>query len=80
MLNRTSVSSQVIVNIDILILFHNRDKNVNIQLIGMSATLPNLSLLAEWLDAELYKTEFRPVPLNEQCKVLYDIYKHARFI
>ncbi|KZC14173.1 DNA polymerase theta [Dufourea novaeangliae] len=51
-----------------------RDENVNIQLIGMSATLPNLSLLAEWLDAELYKTDFRPVPLNEQCKFGKNIY------
>ncbi|XP_076643351.1 DNA polymerase theta [Halictus rubicundus] len=51
-----------------------RDENVNIQLIGMSATLPNLSLLAEWLDAELYKTDFRPIPLNEQCKIDKNIY------
>ncbi|CAL7951362.1 unnamed protein product [Xylocopa violacea] len=51
-----------------------RDENINIQLIGMSATLPNLSLLAKWLDAELYKTEFRPVPLNEQCKIGKNIY------
>ncbi|XP_076278096.1 DNA polymerase theta [Lasioglossum baleicum] len=51
-----------------------RDENVNIQLIGMSATLPNLSLLAEWLDAELYKTDFRPIPLNEQCKIDKNVY------
>lgn len=57
--------------------FSFRDENINIQLIGMSATLPNLSLLAKWLDAELYKTEFRPIPLNEQCKVSYKLYfKH----
>lgn len=46
-----------------------RETSINVQLIGMSATLPNLTLLAEWLDAELYKTEFRPIPLQEQCKV-----------
>ncbi|KAG7210234.1 hypothetical protein KM043_011783 [Ampulex compressa] len=51
-----------------------RDVNIKIQMIGMSATLPNLSLLAEWLDAELYKTDFRPVPLNEQCKIGTSIY------
>ncbi|KOX75679.1 DNA polymerase theta [Melipona quadrifasciata] len=51
-----------------------RDVNINIQLIGMSATLPNLSILAKWLEAELYKTEFRPVPLNEQCKIGRNIY------
>ncbi|XP_011500903.1 PREDICTED: DNA polymerase theta-like [Ceratosolen solmsi marchali] len=44
-------------------------EHVNIQLIGMSATLPNLPIIAEWLDAELYKTDFRPIPLNEQCKI-----------
>ncbi|KAL0124938.1 hypothetical protein PUN28_006657 [Cardiocondyla obscurior] len=47
---------------------------IDIQLIGMSATLPNLTLLANWLSAELYKTEFRPVPLNEYCKIGANIY------
>ncbi|XP_012529717.2 DNA polymerase theta [Monomorium pharaonis] len=51
---------------------HNND--INIQLIGMSATLPNLTLLAKWLSAELYKTEFRPIPLNEYCKMGTNIY------
>ncbi|XP_015182607.1 PREDICTED: DNA polymerase theta [Polistes dominula] len=51
-----------------------RKNDINIQLIGMSATLPNLTLLADWLDAELYKTEFRPIPLHEQCKIGKSIY------
>ena len=44
-------------------------EHIDIQLIGMSATLPNLPLIANWLDAELYKTDFRPIPLEEQCKI-----------
>lgn len=32
-----------------------------VQLIGMSATLPNISLVAKWLEAELFETSFRPV-------------------
>ena len=48
---------------------HNEDKKANVQLIGMSATLPNLGMLASWLDADLYLTEFRPVPLSEHIKV-----------
>ncbi|XP_051240600.1 DNA polymerase theta [Dicentrarchus labrax] len=45
-----------------------------VQIIGMSATLPNLSLLAKWLGAELYQTDYRPVPLQEHLKVGCSIY------
>lgn len=43
----------------------------------MSATLPNLDLLAHWLNAELYHTEYRPVPLMEWVKIGANIYDGA---
>lgn len=35
----------------------------------MSATLPNMDVVARWLDAELYETDFRPVPLDHYVSV-----------
>eukprot|EP00198_Chlamydomonas_reinhardtii_P012144 XP_001701481.1 DNA polymerase theta [Chlamydomonas reinhardtii] len=37
--------------------------------IGMSATMPNVDVVARWLDAALYITDFRPVQLQEYVKV-----------
>ncbi|MEQ2228411.1 hypothetical protein ILYODFUR_008503 [Ilyodon furcidens] len=48
-----------------------------VQIIGMSATLPNLSLLASWLGADLYQTDYRPVPLQEHLKVGCNIYNKS---
>ncbi|XP_035992816.1 DNA polymerase theta [Fundulus heteroclitus] len=48
-----------------------------VQIIGMSATLPNLSLLAGWLGADLYQTDYRPVPLQEHLKVGGNIYDRS---
>ncbi|XP_042440198.1 helicase and polymerase-containing protein TEBICHI-like [Zingiber officinale] len=40
-----------------------------LQIVGMSATMPNVAAVADWLQAALYQTEFRPVPLEEFIKV-----------
>lgn len=50
-------------------------EQIDIQIIGMSATLPNLSLLSEWLSADLYKTDFRPIPLEERYHHSGCVYK-----
>jgi DNA polymerase theta len=40
-----------------------------VQVVGMSATLPNVKVVADWLKAQLYVTDFRPVPLTQMLKV-----------
>ncbi|KAI1808295.1 P-loop containing nucleoside triphosphate hydrolase protein [Daldinia bambusicola] len=36
-----------------------------VQIIGMSATLQNIDLLSRWLDAHIYSTFYRPIPIDE---------------
>ena len=40
-----------------------------VQIVGMSATMPNAAAAASWLGARLYETTFRPVPLVKYLKV-----------
>ncbi|BCR84313.1 DEAD/DEAH box helicase [Aspergillus chevalieri] len=44
----------------------------DIQIIGMSATLSNTELLAEWMNAKFFISTYRPVPIDE-----YLIYENA---
>ena len=45
------------------------------QIIGMSATLPNLVEISSYLHAELFTSDFRPVPLEQFLKLNKFIYK-----
>ena len=40
-------------------------KHDNIQIIALSATISNANDLAQWLDADLVKMDWRPIPLHE---------------
>jgi replicative superfamily II helicase/DNA polymerase I-like protein with 3'-5' exonuclease and polymerase domains len=47
----------------------------HLQIIGLSATLPNIDIFSVWLNASVFVTNYRPVPLVEYVKVggaLYD--------
>ncbi|KAI1308683.1 DNA polymerase theta [Halotydeus destructor] len=57
------------------VLFVGKSLEQHIQIVGMSATLPNLDLLGKWLDAIVYQTDFRPVPLTEKIKFGNKLYR-----
>ncbi|PRP88310.1 hypothetical protein PROFUN_03419 [Planoprotostelium fungivorum] len=63
-------------NLELLLtkaLFEGR--NDTIQILGMSATIPNVIKIAQWLQADCYNNlDFRPVPLSEMVKVQNTLY------
>jgi len=42
-----------------------RRLNPSLRILALSATIPNADEIAEWLDAELVRSDWRPVPLYE---------------
>ena len=48
-----------------------------VQLIGMSATLSNPQLIADWLGAKFYVSKYRPVPVQEYLVYENSIYPTA---
>ncbi|CAG9971672.1 unnamed protein product [Clonostachys byssicola] len=48
-----------------------------VQIIAMSATLPNLDIIAKWLNAYSYETKYRPVPIHEHLVCEGSIYPAA---
>lgn len=48
-----------------------------IQIVGMSATLPNPQLLATWLKAKFYIAKYRPIPIEEHLVYENGIYPTA---
>src|SRR3546814_18965290 len=47
----------------------------HVQIVGLSATLPNLPTITEWLDAILFTTTFRPVQLVERLCIGSTLYQ-----
>jgi DNA polymerase theta len=56
------------------VLYMCRKFDLKIQILTMSATLPNLELLKNWLAAEFYHTDYRPVELKEMIKIGDSVY------
>ncbi len=39
----------------------------NLQIVAMSATLPQLERVAQWLNASIFSSKFRPIALDERA-------------
>eukprot|EP01080_Neovahlkampfia_damariscottae_P003704 gene3704-6593_t len=72
MIGETGDRGQILESLLTKLLFYS--KKENIQIIGMSATIPNIEDLSNWLNAILYVSTFRPVPLTEYLKIDNEIF------
>lgn len=64
------------------IMYYNKsqEKDKKIQIVGLSATIPNLESIAVWLNASLYVTDYRPVPLVEKIKIDNKIFDATSYL
>lgn len=64
------------------IMYYNskREASKRIQIVGLSATIPNLKSIADWLKASFYVTDYRPVPLIEKVKVEDKIFEVKEYL
>ncbi|KAK5197521.1 hypothetical protein LTR92_003461 [Exophiala xenobiotica] len=51
--------------------------DTGVQIVGMSATLPNPQLLAKWLNAKFYIAKYRPIPIEEHLVYENEVYPTA---
>lgn len=47
----------------------NGPEKLKVQVIGMSATFPNLEEISQWIDGEVFISNFRPIKIKEYAKI-----------
>lgn len=50
-------------------------EDVKIQIVGMSASLSTISVIGSWLQAAVFTTDFRPIPLTELIYTKESVYR-----
>lgn len=59
------------------ILYCSCKLDLNIRIVAMSATLPNSELIQNWLNAQFYTTNYRPIELREMIKIGSNIFDNS---
>jgi len=52
-------------------------KDESVRIVAMSATVPFVNKIAEWLDAEVIKSDYRPIPLYKYVRVGNTLYGNS---